>query len=203
MAGDETIRTLEEWIDKYEWAIEQCERGLLRTPEALGLDVKFARELMLALPPGSTASRIFDRRMHEVPPKPHYTKTGYVDESDCAHPRSRLALLHEIADQFGPETLRQIGIAKRQHHIAAGEYGLARRLVYGLMSKAATDLLIVDAYADEAAFPYLESLAPTIRARVLGGRALSPAAKVILEGYQRQGGSLRCDAGARYMTATS
>jgi hypothetical protein len=187
MADDEALRTLEEWIDKLEDARDLCRRGLLRSDEPLELETQMQRELRATLPPSGTASRVFELGVRELPLLEHDRPSGKAGVRDGNHLWCRVSLLRDVAEQFGPEALPQTGVEKRQHHIPAGEPGRARRLLYGLMSKAAADLLVVDAYADESAFPYLESLEPALQVRVLGGRRLSPAVKAILEGYQQQG----------------
>ena len=55
------------------------------------------------------------------------------------------------------------------------------------MSKATTDLPIIDAYADPSVFDFLDGLPPALHVRVLGEHKLSKTVGAILEGYQQEG----------------
>lgn len=187
MADDQAIRTIEELTDAYRVAIDQCARRHLLIQEALALDVTFKEKLQAALTPGSPAHREFDRSIRETFHGFVGIPGGYVAVQDVQRFQERLALLGKLAEYLRPGSLPQAGFDKRQHHITAGDLGHARLLLFRLMKEATSDLLIVDAYADESVFDYLDSLADGLRVRVLGERKLSPAVKLILDGYQQQG----------------
>jgi hypothetical protein len=190
MSDEDAIRAVEQLIEMFEEAIEQTGRSLLRTKEALQLDVEMKRRLYATLPVDSAAYRTFERLSKAEPFWITSTPSGYVAPKDQGYLAKRLAILRAVADQFGPEPLRQAGAEKHQYHVVAGDHGRARRLIFDLMSRAKSDLGIVDPYADETIFPFVESLDPSVVVQVLAGSKPKAVLKTITGGYQASGRKL-------------
>ncbi len=186
---DEAIRTIEEWIGKFEEATGLCEQQLLRLEEAVTLESAMRIAVREVLVNDSIPQRLFDRLTRGRMLWLRSTASGFVAPQDCEQLKERIGMLRQVADQLAPQALRELGASKRQLHIGAGDPGRALRLVFDLMKRARRKLLIVDRFVDEAVFPLIESLSRAVQVRMLGGK-LKPAARVICEGYRRSGRKL-------------
>ncbi len=61
MADDAAIRTVEECIERFEDAIDKCDRGILTTQAMMTLDAKVKEALSKTLVPNSPAFHFFQR----------------------------------------------------------------------------------------------------------------------------------------------
>jgi hypothetical protein len=188
MVQEETIRTVEGWIAKYEEAIVQCERQLLRQQESAKLEADMRAAMDVALVKDSTPRRIFERMIREASGWVMVSPTGYAGPTDLQRLGLRLVILRKVAAELAPEAVRQALVTKRQNHIGAGERGDAIALVYRLMKRATSELLVIDQYADDAVFRLFASLDDSVNIRLLGTKPRARSAvKTIAEGHQRSG----------------
>jgi hypothetical protein len=193
MSDDDAIRVVEELIDRFERAIELGRQSLLRTDEAQALIKEMRERVPPALPIDGMAYRTFEQRTSGKGGTTWFTTrlgSRYMDPQNIANLTKCLETIRAVADQFGPEALRQASAEKHQYQVGAGDYGRARRLIFDLMSRAKSDLRIVDPYADETIFPFVESLDPSVAVQVLAGSRPKAVLKTIAGGYQASGRKL-------------
>jgi hypothetical protein len=184
--GDETdaISTVEAWISQFEKTIAECRRGPVDRLAAGQMDDQMMTEVERVLTRDSVAWRLFDSRIRQA--TLWLSAAPYLRPKDAAALGRRVAALREIADALAPTEVREAMLAQRHYHIGAGQRGRALSIALGLMKEANSDLLVVDAYADDALMRLIAGLDPKVRVRIVIGRA-DPSIQTMREAYRADG----------------
>jgi hypothetical protein len=148
------------------------------------MEAQMQNEVASVLAEGTFAWRLFDSRIRQHPM--WMTALPYLRAQDAEPLRRRLTVLREIADALAPSGVREAMLAGRHHHIAAGQRGRALSIALGLMKEASSDLLIVDAYADDALLRLVSGLDPKVCIRVISRRD-DPGVRAICSAYRADG----------------
>ena len=167
MNAEQNIAKLEDILEKIETLADHCSRQLLRVDEAMESIKLIRREVTHLLPVDSSAYRTFDRMSRETTEWWESTLSGYVASKDCAHIEKWIDIIKSTISELEPEFLHEEKRQRKQYFFREGEEYQAKKVIFKLMKRATTHLVVVDPYLDDTIFDFIESVDPSINVQML------------------------------------
>jgi hypothetical protein len=170
MAQDNTFTVLENLLEKLEEASGMCSKGILRKTEAQSLIETTIQTLDKTLPHDSTTSRIYERLRQDYGGVWRgWDFSDFVSETNCKNIEYWLKVVQKLLNEYDPEFLRSERREKMQYFFQRGDKYWAMKLLYRIMKRAQTSLVVVDEYLDDTIFDYIESLENSVKIQLLTG----------------------------------
>lgn len=171
MTQDDTISVLENLLEKLEDASGMCSEGILRKTEAEILIDTTIQTLDKTLPHDSTAFRIYERLKQDYGRVwKGWDLSDYVSETNCKNIEYWLKVVQELLNEYDPEFLRSERREKIQYFFPLGDKYRAMKLLYQIMKRAKTSLVVIDEYLDDTIFDYIESIDDSVNIKLLTGK---------------------------------
>ncbi len=200
MQSDNVVSKITEFIGEIEKAKIKCSKGVLKINDAERLITNIRQTLSELLPNKSDSYHIYKRYILENPLWWETTRGhGYVEKSTCSNLIKEKEILNKILLEIVPGIQENTESPDDAFHIHKQERSKAMHIIFNIMNRSKSSLMIIDSYIDQSLYTYIKSLNPNITFRILTNEDhLKPIFLQITKELQKEGWNIRVRSSSDY-----